>query len=74
MPNHWFAILALTLIFSLPFEFTKEARAIGEAGNCQRLGTRHHQRQAGKRGNGLFAAAADNGVWKRRNDSKRKDQ
>jgi 5-hydroxyisourate hydrolase-like protein (transthyretin family) len=29
MPNHWFAILALTLIFSLPFEFTKEARAIG---------------------------------------------
>src|SRR5262245_3708908 len=29
MPNHWFAILALTLIFSLPFEFTKEAQAIG---------------------------------------------
>src|SRR5262245_55801925 len=29
MPNHWFAILALTLIFSLPFEFTKEAWAIG---------------------------------------------
>jgi len=28
MPNHWFAILALTLIFSLPFEFTKEAQAI----------------------------------------------
>jgi len=29
MPNHWFAILALTLIYSLPFEFTKETRAIG---------------------------------------------
>jgi hypothetical protein len=29
MPNHWFAILALTLICSLPFKFTKEARAIG---------------------------------------------
>src|SRR5262245_25080086 len=28
MPNHWFAILALTLICSLPFKFTKEARAI----------------------------------------------
>src|SRR5262245_23435020 len=29
MPNHWFAILALTLICSLPYEFTKEAQAIG---------------------------------------------
>jgi Carboxypeptidase regulatory-like domain len=29
MPNRWFAILALTLICTLPFEFTKEARAIG---------------------------------------------
>ena len=29
MPNRWFAILALTLICSLPFKFTKEARAIG---------------------------------------------
>src|SRR5262245_13422981 len=29
MSNHWFAILALTLICSLPFKFTKEARAIG---------------------------------------------
>ena len=29
MPQHWFAILALTLICSLPFKFTKEARAIG---------------------------------------------
>src|SRR5262245_34450419 len=29
MSNHWFAFLALTLICSLPFEFTKEARAIG---------------------------------------------
>jgi Carboxypeptidase regulatory-like domain len=29
MPNHWFTILALTLICSLPFKFTKEARAIG---------------------------------------------
>src|SRR5262245_39004305 len=29
MSNHWFAILAFTLICSLPFEFTKEARAMG---------------------------------------------
>jgi len=29
MPNHWFAILALTLICSHPFEFTKEIQAIG---------------------------------------------
>src|SRR5262245_45617063 len=29
MPQHWFAILALTLTFSLPFEFTKESQAIG---------------------------------------------
>jgi hypothetical protein len=29
MPNRWFAILALTLICSLPFKFTIEARAIG---------------------------------------------
>jgi hypothetical protein len=29
MSNHWVAILALTLICSLPFKFTKEARAIG---------------------------------------------
>src|SRR5262245_13539927 len=28
MSSHWFAILALTLIFSLPFKFTKEANAI----------------------------------------------
>jgi hypothetical protein len=29
MPNRWFAILALTLICSLPFEFTIEAQAKG---------------------------------------------
>jgi Carboxypeptidase regulatory-like domain len=29
MSNHWFAILALTLVCSLPFTFTKEAQAIG---------------------------------------------
>ncbi len=29
MSNHWFAILALTLICSLPFEFTKETQAMG---------------------------------------------
>jgi Carboxypeptidase regulatory-like domain len=29
MSNHWFAILALTLICSLPFEFTKETQAKG---------------------------------------------
>jgi hypothetical protein len=29
MPNHWFAILALTLICSHPFEFTKETQAKG---------------------------------------------
>src|SRR5215510_16017508 len=29
MPNHWFAILALTLICSHQFEFTKEIQAIG---------------------------------------------
>jgi hypothetical protein len=29
MSSHWFAILALTLICSLPFKFTKETRAIG---------------------------------------------
>src|SRR5215471_6969749 len=29
MPSHWFAILALTLICSLPFEFTIEIQATG---------------------------------------------
>ena len=29
MSNHWSAFLALTLICSLPFEFTKETQAIG---------------------------------------------
>ncbi len=29
MPNHWFAFLALTLICSHPFEFTKETQATG---------------------------------------------
>src|SRR5215510_4272509 len=28
MPTHWFAILALTLICSLPYEFTKETKSI----------------------------------------------
>ncbi len=28
MPNRWYAIFALTLLCSLPFKFTKEARAI----------------------------------------------